>query len=323
MKLATATAVAASFVFAPQALGQKPAPGYPDRPVRFIVPFVAGGGTDLIGRALGQQMAVGMGQQVIIDNRGGSGGLNGAAMVAKAPPDGYTLLLTSGGPLTTIPSLVAKMPYDALRDFAPVTLVSTYASFLLTHPSLPARSVKDLIALARARPGQMTFASGGIGTTQHLSGEMLKIMAKIDILHIPYKGTGQAIIDLLGGHVSLYFGSGAVLTHVRSGKARLIAVTSPKRTAEFPDAPTVAETLPGFEALAWVGLLAPAGLPREIVARLQQEAVRALEVPEVRGALTAQHYGVVGSTPEEFADYIQRDFSLWAKVIKQAGIRAN
>jgi len=313
---------AACLLLASGAHAQKPSP-YPERPVRFVVPFVAGGGTDLIARAVGTHLAPGLGQQVIIDNRGGSGGMTGAAMVAKAAPDGYTLLLTSGGPITTHPSLFAKMPYDALKDFAAVSLVSTYSSFLLVHPSLPARSVKELVALARTRPGIMTFASGGVGTTQHLSGEMLRTMAGIDIVHVPYKGAGQAIIDLLGGHVSLFFGSGSVLPHVRSGKARLVATTGAKRTQEFPDVPAVAETLPGFEAVAWVGLLAPAGTPREILSRLHTETVRALEAPEARATLTREHYTVVGSTPEEFNAYIQRDFERWAKVIRAAGIKAN
>jgi tripartite-type tricarboxylate transporter receptor subunit TctC len=232
--------------------------------------------------------------------------------------------VTSGAPISVNISLFTKIPYDPVRDFTPISLLSTYSSFLVIHPSVPARSVKELIALAKAHPGQLNFASGGFGTTQHLSAEMLKDMAGIDIVHVPYKGGGQAILDLLGGHVSMFFGSGgSVLQHVRSGKARLLAVTSAKRSAEFPNVPTVAETLPGFESVAWVGLLAPAGTPREIVSRLNTEAVKALQNPDVRNALTTQDYGVVGSTPEEFAEYIRKDLARWASVIKKAGIRAD
>ena len=300
------------------------AQSFPNKSIRVIVPYAAGGGTDIIARAVANEMTAALGEQMVIDNRGGGAGMTGTAVVGSSPPDGYTLLVTSGAPISVNISLFSKVPYDPVRNFAPISLLSTYSSFLVVHPSIPARSVKELIALSKTRPGQLTFASGGFGTTQHLSGEMLKAMAGIDIVHIPYKGGGQAIIDLLGGHVSMFFGSGgSVLQYVRTGKARLLAVTSAKRSPQVPDVPTVGETLPGFESQAWVGLFAPANTPREVIARLNAEAGKALQNPNVRNALAAQDYVVVGGTPEEFAEFIRKDTALWAGVIKKTGIKAD
>jgi tripartite-type tricarboxylate transporter receptor subunit TctC len=314
--LAGAAALAAATFAAAQS--------YPNKSIRVIVPYAAGGGTDIIARAVATEMSAALGEQMVIDNRGGGAGMTGTAVVGSSPPDGYTLLVTSGAPISVNISLFSKVPYDPVRNFAPISLLSTYSSFLVVHPSIPARSVKELIALSKTRPGQLTFASGGFGTTQHLSGEMLKAMAGIDIVHIPYKGGGQAIIDLLGGHVSMFFGSGgSVLQYVRTGKARLLAVTSAKRSPQVPDVPTVGETLPGFESQAWVGMFAPANTPRDVIARLNAEAGKALQNPNVRNALAAQDYVVVGGTPEEFAEFIRKDTALWAGVIKKTGIKAD
>ena len=297
---------------------------YPQKQIRFIVPYSAGGGTDIVGRVVAQQLSAAIGQQVVVDNRGGAAGLIGSLMVAKSAADGYTLLMTSGAPIVTNLNLFSKIPYDPILDFAPVTLVATYSSVLITHPSVPVRTVKELIAFAKSRPGQLYFASGGIGTTQHLSGEMLKDMTGIEIVHVPYKGSGPAIIDLVGGQVSLYFTSpGSVLPFMKSGKVRALAVTSARRSAAFPELPTVAETVPGFESVAWIGLLAPSATPREIVNKLRGEVVKALARAEARNILAAQDYIVVGNTPEEFADFIKTDMARWATVIKNAGIKAD
>ncbi len=299
------------------------AQGYPQKPIRLIVPFPTGGGTDIIARAIATEFSAAFGKPVLVENRGGASGMIGTSAVATSAPDGHTLLVTSGGPISVNVSLFAKIPYDPRRDLTPISLLCTYPSFLVVHPSIPAHSVKDLIELAKARSRQLTFASGGLGTTQHLSGEMLKDMASIDAVHVQYKGGGQAITDLLAGHVSMFFGSGgSVLPHVRAGTARLLAVTSAQRSTEFPDVPTVAETLPGFESVAWVGLLAPAGTPREIIDRLNAAANTALRNPKVRNALAAQDYAVVGGTSEEFDRYITTDLARWAAVIKRTGTKA-
>ncbi|MBI4191611.1 MAG: tripartite tricarboxylate transporter substrate binding protein [Betaproteobacteria bacterium] len=322
MKIAIVSVAVISTLASFSALGQQTS-NYPQKPIRVIVPYSPGGGTDIVGRVVAQQLSATIGQQVVVENRGGAAGMTGTVMVAKSAPDGYTLLMTSGAPIVTNLNLFSKIAYDPILDFTPVTLVSTYSSILLMHPSVPVHTVKDLIAFAKSRPGQLNFASGGIGTTQHLSGEMLKDMTGINIVHVPYKGSGPAIIDLVGGHVSLYFSTpGSALPFIKSGKARALAVTSAKRFPSFPELPTVAETVPGFEAVAWIGLLAPSGTPREIVTKLRGEVVKALENPDARNVLAAQDYGVVGSTPEEFVDFIKKDMARWAVVIKNAGIKA-
>ena len=303
---------------------QKPPAGYPEKPIRVIIPYPPGGGSDVVFRAMATQLSASLGRQVAIDNRAGGAAMIGTEMVAKAPPDGYTLLVTTQGPLTINPALFPKMAYDPIRDFVPVSLLASYGSILTTHPSVPVRNVKQLIAFAKARPGQIQYASGGNGTTQHLSGELLKFMTGIDIVHVPYKGGGPAFIDLMGGHVSMSFATpGLVLPYLNSGKLNVLAISTAKRAPAFPQVPTVGETLPGFEAVAWIGLLAPRGTPRDIVNLLHRESVKVLQSPEVKSILAAQNFDVAGNNPDEFAAYMKEDLNRWSKVIKAAGIQAN
>ncbi len=299
-------------------------PNYPERPIRMIVPYPPGGGGDVIARAISPQLSQALGRQVTVDNRPGGAAMIGTEIVVKSPADGYTLLMTTPAPITVNPGLYRKMPYDPLRDLAPISLLASYSTVLTTHPSLPVRTVKELITFAKARPGQIHYSSGGNGTTQHLSGEMLKTMAGIDIVHVPYKGGGPSFIDLMAGNVSVTFASpGLVLPFADSGRVTLLAVSSAKRSPAFPNLPAVAETLPGFEAVAWVGLFAPRGTPREIITLLQRESVKILQAPQVLKILAAQNLEVAGNSPEEFAAYVKEDHDRWAKVIARAGAKAD
>lgn len=303
---------------------QKPPAGYPEKNIRFVVPYPPSGGADVIARTIAPQLSTVLGKQVTVENRPGGAGMIGSEVVAKAPGDGYTLLMTTQGPITINPGLFSKMPYDPLRDFMPISLLASYSTVMTIHPSLPARSVKEFISLAKKRPGQIQYASGGNGTTQHLSGELLKNMAGIDIVHIPYKGGGPAFTDLLAGHVPVGFASpGLVLPHSKSGRLTLLAVTSAKRSPAFPELPAIAETLPGFESVAWVGFFAPNGTSRDIIALLRRESVKILQTPEVAEMLGRQNYEVAGTATEEFTAYIRRDHDKWAKVIAKAGIKAD
>jgi len=300
------------------------ADAYPAKPIRFVVAFPPGGGTDIIARSIAQKLAERIAQQVVVDNRPGAGGNIGTDIVAKAAPDGYTMLMGSAGPLAINASLFAKMPFDPVRDLAPVTLAASTPNVLVLHPSLKAATVKELIALARARPGEINFASSGHGTPAHLAGELFNSMAGVKMVHVPYKGAAPALADLLGGQVQLMFSTmPPALPHVKDGKLRALAVTSAKRSPAAPELPTVDEiALPGFEANTWHGVVVPAGTPETIVARLNREIVAILHLPEVVERLSGQGAEPVGSTPQEFAAYIKSEALKWAKVVRDSGAKA-
>ncbi len=294
---------------------------YPAKSIRIIGPSSPGGGIDASGRILAAALTPALGQQVVLENRPGAGGIVGTEMVAKAPPDGYTLMLSAAAAMVVFPHTFKKLPYDPVRDFAPITLVANSEYILAVHPSLPVRTVKDLIALARARPGQIVFSSSGNFGFPHLAGELLKQHAKIDMLHVPYKGGGPAAIAILSGEVSLMFGTGpTVVPHAKAGRLRLIATAGTRRSKSLPELPTVAETLPGVEVSAWYGLLAPAGTPKEIIAKLHAESVKALATPKVQQQIAAAGAEAASSTPEEFATLIRTDLARWAKAVKATGL---
>jgi tripartite-type tricarboxylate transporter receptor subunit TctC len=296
---------------------------YPSKPIRLIVPFPPGGGNDTMARTVGHQLTAALGQQVVIDNRAGAGGIIGAETAAKAAPDGYTLFLGGVGSHGINPNLHAKLPYDPVRDFAPVTLIASAPLILVVHPSVPAKSVKELIQLAKAKPGQLNFASNGAGGSSHLAAEMFKMMTATAMVHVPYKGLSPALTDLLSGQVQLMFSSTvAILPQVRAGRLRSLALTAAKRSPALPDVPTVAESgVAGYETASWYGVLAPAGTPQPIVDRLNREIVRIVQLPEVRERLAAEGAEPVGNSPEEFAAHIKRELARWAKVIRQARIQ--
>jgi tripartite-type tricarboxylate transporter receptor subunit TctC len=295
---------------------------YPQKPIRLVAPFAPGGGTDILARLFGQKMGEVLGQQVIVDNRGGAGGTVGTDIAAKAPPDGYTLILVSASHAIN-PGLYQKLPYDSVNDFAPITQIATSPGILVVNPSLPVKSVKDLIALARAKPGQINYASAGSGTPPHLAGELFKVMAKIDMVHVPYKGNAPAFIDVIGGQVPLIFPTmPSAMPFIKSGKLRPIAVTSAKRSPAAPDIPTIAESgLPGYEATSWYGILAPARTPREIVAKLHEVLVSVIGSPDMKDKLAAQGLDPVGNTPQQFAAVIKSEIAKWTKVVKASGAK--
>lgn len=303
---------------------QASAQSYPVRPIRFIVPFPAGGVNDIIARIVAQKMSEALGQQVFVDNRPGAGGNIGTDLVAKAPADGYTLLSGGMGSLVMNP-IIAKVPYDTLRDFAPVILMATAANVLVIHPSLPVRTVKDLIRLAKRRPGELNYGSGGVGSTPHLSGALFALMANINIVHIPYKGTAPAITDLMAGRVQMgFFGIPPALPHIKNKKLRAVAVTSAHRSPALPDVPTVAESgLPGYEMNPWYGVLAPAGTSPEIVARLNNELSKIMRTTEMKERLAGYGAEPTTTSPEEFGAQIRVDIGKWTKVIQDEGIKAN
>ena len=297
---------------------------YPAKPVRFVVAFPPGGGTDIIARAIAQKLAERIAQQVVVDNRPGAGGNIGTDIVAKSAPDGYTMLMGSAGPLAINASLFGKMPFDPIKDLAPVTLAASTPNVLVVHPSLRVATVKELIALARARPGEINFASSGHGTPAHLAGELFNSMVGVKMVHVPYKGAAPALADLLGGQVQLMFSTmPPALPHVKDGKLRALAVTSAKRSPAAPDIPTLDEiALPGFEANTWHGVVVPAGTPATIVARLNREIVAILHLPDVVERFSSQGAEALGSTPEEFAAYIRSETLKWAKVVRDSGAKA-
>ena len=295
---------------------------YPVQPIRLVVPFPPGGSNDLVGRIIGQKLGEGFGQRVVIDNRPGGNGVIGAQLVAKAAPDGYTLLLAPAAHAINA-NLQPNLPYDSVKDFAPVTNIAAAPNVLVVHPALPVRSVAELIRLARTRPGELNFGSAGIGFPSHLAGAMLNSMAKIQMVHVPYKGAGPAIIDLISGQIQLSFSSlPGVLPHLKTGRLRALAVTSTQRSAVMPAVATVTETLPGYTAETWFGIFAPAGTSREIVNKLNREIVRIVNLPEVRQLLSEQGAEPVGSTPEEFAAYVKAEIEKWGRVIREVGLRA-
>jgi tripartite-type tricarboxylate transporter receptor subunit TctC len=295
---------------------------YPAKPIRIVVPFPAGGNADIFARAFAQKLGEVWKQTPIVDNRAGAAGIIGTQFVAKSPGDGYTLLFGTTGTHTTNPAVYAKLPYDPVKDFAPVSNFADSPFLLVVHPSVPANTLQGLVALARARPGQLDYASFGAGSSAHLAGEMLRTMAGINIVHVAYKGGPPAVNDLVGGHVALMFNSmPAVLPLVKSARLRALAVAAAKRAPTLPDLPTFGEAgLTGFEAGSWYGILAPAGTPREVVTRLHGETVRMLGLPDVRQKLASEGAEAIGNTPEEFAAQIQRDIARWAKVAREAKI---
>lgn len=296
---------------------------YPFKPIRIIVPFPPGGPVDTLARIVGQQLSPVLGQQVIVDNRPGANGIIGTDLAGKAAPDGYTLLMGNLGPLAINVSLYHELPYHPVRSFAPVTMVAVAPQILVAHPSLPTRSVRELVQFAKANPGQLVYGSPGTGSGAHLSMELLKTMTAINIMHIPYKGATPALADLLGGQTSLVLSSIVpAQPFVRTGKLRGLAVTSRKRTPALPGIPTMIESgLPDFEAMAWFGVLAPAGTSRSIVSRLNSEIARILQKPEIKDQLAGFGSEPGGGTPEEFAAYIKTEIDKWGKVIKDAGIK--
>jgi len=317
-----ARAIAALAVVLPAAAALA-ADQYPQRPVRVIVPYPPGGAVDAVARLTGQKLGEAFGQNFIIDNRSGANGVIGGEIVARAQPDGYTLLSTASIHIIN-PLVVGKVPYDAIRDFAPVSQVAAGPLLLVAHPSLPANGVKELIALAKSQPGKLTCAISSRGAAGHLAVEMLKFSAGIDYLIVPYKGSGPAYFDLIGGQVQFMMDPIlAALPHVKGGKLKALAVTSSKRAAMIPEVPTVAESaLPGFEFYSWYGVWAPRGTPRDVVNRIAHEIKRMVDAADVNGRLTAQGFEPVGSTPEQFARYIDAEYAKYAKVVKQAGIKA-
>ena len=297
---------------------------YPSKPIRVIVPFPAGGIADLYARLIGQRVAEGWGQPVLVENRTGAGGNIAADAVAKSAPDGYTLVMGSFGTHAVNVSLFSSMPYDPVRDFAPIVLVLEAEGLLVVHPSVPAKNVSELIAHARANPGKLTFASAGMGTASHLAGELFKTMAKVEMTHVPYKGNVPAITDLLAGQTSLLFGTmPTVLPHAKAGKLRALATIGSRRSAAAPELPTVAETLPGFEVNNWVGLLAPAGTSREIVRRWNVEVSKIMQGADIQQRLLVEGARYTPNTPEEFGAFIKSEIAKWAPVVKASGARAD
>jgi tripartite-type tricarboxylate transporter receptor subunit TctC len=302
--------------------GEVAAQAYPSKAVRIIVPFGPGGGTDIQGRLLGKKFFESMGQTFVVDNRSGASGLIGAELAAKSPPDGYTILFTTASLSVNI-SLYKKIAFDPLKDLAPVSWVSSVPLVLVVHPSVPSKSLKELIALVKKRAGKMNIASNGSGTTSHLSIEMLKQMAGVDVTHIPYKGGGPAMTALLSGEVDMEFATAlAAQPHIKSGRVRALAVTTAKKSSAFPALPTMASLYPGFESDNWYAMFMPTGTPKEIIAKVNSEIIKALKAPEVRDFMSKEGADPVGSTPEELAAYFKREIDKYAKIIRAGNIQA-
>ena len=291
---------------------------YPVKPIRCVVPYPPGGPTDIIGRAIAQKLAESLGQPVIIDNRGGAAGTIGSEQVARSPADGYTLLWGTPGTHGIAPSIYPKLGYDPVKDFAPVTLIALGTNLMVVHPSVPARNVQEFVALAKSRPGKLNFGSAGSGATSHMAGEMLKVMAGIDMLHVPFKGAAPAIVALMGGEVDLaILDAPALLPQIRAGKMRVLAVASERRSRVLPQVPTLAESgLAGYHASSWHALFAPAGTPRDVVSRLHSEITHIVKLPDVTERLYAQGVEPVANTPEQLAGFIKTEITRWARVVK-------
>ena len=295
---------------------------YPTKPVRLVSPYSPGGGTDILARLIGQSLSEALKQSVIVENRPGGGGIIGTEAVARAAPDGYTIMLASPSPIVVAPHLYKKLAYDPLKDLAPITLIAIVPAVLVVHPSLPVKTIKEVISLARSRPGQLTFSSSGNGGTGHLAGEMLKMMTGVDMIHVPYKGTGPATTAVLSGEVSVSFGNIiSTLSHAKNGRLRAIAVTTLNRSPVLPDIPTIAETLPGYSAGPWYGILAPVGTPAAILTKLNQEIVKILRSPKVSQILSSEGADPVGNSPAEFAAYLKEETERWGKVVRQTGMK--
>jgi tripartite-type tricarboxylate transporter receptor subunit TctC len=296
---------------------------YPTRPARMIVPWTPGGTADLLARLASQKFSETFGQQFVVDNRPGASGLIGTEQAAKAAPDGHTLLLATTAPNSVAPSLYAKIPYDPVKDFASISLMATTCYVLSVHPTMPVKNARELVTLAKARPGQMTFSSPGAGTPNHLSGELLKMLTGIDMQHVPYKGSSQAIADVMGGQITMSFENIVVASPIaKSGRIKALAVTSAKRSGALPSVPTMADSgVPGFEAVGWFGVVAPAATPKEIVAKLNNELVRVLATPEIKERITTLGAEVVSTTPDGLDQFNRAQIALWAKVVKASGAR--
>ena len=300
-------------------------PNYPAKAIRYVVPFPAGGPLDIVARAIGMELNKAWNQPVIIDNRPGAGGKIGADLVAKSPADGYTILMGAVSTHAINVALYSRLPYDPVKDFAPVTLITSVPNVLVLHPSLPAHTVKELIALAKARPGQLNFASGSTGSAGHLAGELFKSMAGVEMTHIPYKGAAPAVIDLIAGHVTLMFDNlSSALPNIKAARVRALAVTTLKRSPLLPQLPTISEAgLRGFDVSTWFGIFAPAGTPPDIVARLNAEVARILHTPDMRERLAALGAEPIGNKPEEFAAFIKSEIPKYAQVVKASGAKAD
>jgi tripartite-type tricarboxylate transporter receptor subunit TctC len=298
---------------------------YPVRPVRVVVPFAPGGSTDLLSRLMGQRLTQQMGQTFVVDNRGGAGGALGAELVAKAPRDGYTLMATTSGVIVVNPSLYGKLSYDPERDFAPISIMAAVTNMLVVPPSMNVGSVKDLIALAKAKPGALTYASGGNGTSNHLAGELLKHLTGTDFTHVPYKGGGPAVLAVMTGEVSILFAvMPSAIDHVKSGKLKALAVTGRKRSNALPDLPTMIEAgVKDFDVSIWIGLLAPRGVPEAYIQKLNSEVSNAIRAPQIDARLRAMGYEPVGGSTEDMVSTMKRESAMWSQVIKAAGIRAD
>ena len=298
---------------------------YPEKPLRFVVPFTPGSGVDIVARLLGQKLGESWNQSVVVDNRSGAGGTIGAEIVAKAVPDGYTILMGNLATHGINPNLYRRLPYDAVKDFAAITQVAEVTNVLVVHPSLQVKSIQDFIALAKAKPATINYGSGGSGSGAHLAAELFKSMAGINLVHVPYKGVGLAMNDLIGGQIQLIFSNLlSSLPHVRAGRLRALGVTTTKRSPAIPELPTIAEEgLRGYEATNWFGLLAPAGTPMQVITKLNAVIVKVLHLPEVKNRLSSQGAEPVGNAPEAFAAHIKSEIARWKTVITQAGITAD
>ncbi len=319
LRIVPAVVVVLSSLVAPPALGAD----YPVKAIRFIVPFPPGGGTDIGTRIIAMKMAERLGQQVIVDNRGGAAGIIGTEVAAKAAPDGYTIMMGNIGTHAINISLYAKLPYDPVRDFIPVTQAAGLPLFVLTHPSLPVKNVKELIALAKTQPGKLNYSSSGAGGSMHVAAELFQSMAQVKLVHVPYKGGGPAIVDLLAGQVPLSFATVLETSqHVKAGRLRALAVTSAKRSVASPDIPTVAEAaLPGYESISWLGVFAPAGTPRDVITVLNTEIVKILQMPDVKQRLLEQGGEPIGNTQEQFAAVLKSDIAKYAKIMRESGTK--
>ena len=297
---------------------------YPDRPLRLVIPYAPGGPVDIVGRVTGMKLMEALGQQVIIDNRAGAGGNIALEIVAKAAPDGYTLLMGANGPIAINPSLYRNMPVDTMKDLSPLTMVASSSMILVAHPSLPANTVKELIALARSKPASINYASSGSGSTAHLSAELFKSMAGVQMVHVPYKGAGPALADLVGGQVQTMFtGISSTLPYVKSGKLKALGVSSEKRLPILPDVPAVAEDLPGYEVSTWYGVFTPSGVPPRVASRMHAALVQVLATPDAQNRLAALGADAHTNTPAEFAGAIRKERAKWARIIKESGARAD
>lgn len=320
MKRSLFAATIAALAVALSPAGPAAAQDFPTRPVTLVIPFAAGGSTDLVGRLIAERMSAELGQPVVVENKGGAGGNLGAAQVAKASPDGYTILMGTVATHALNPALYKKMPYDPVTSFAPVSLLVVVPNVLVVNPDFPAKTTEELIALLKKEPGKYSYASSGNGTPLHLSGELFKSMADVDMQHIPYQGAGPALIDVLSGQVPIMFDNlPSSTSHIKSGKLRALGVTTAKRAPSFPDLPAIAEAVPGYETYTWNAVFAPAGTPPEVIAKLNASANKALADPKVQARLADFSAVSVGSTPEELGEHVKKEIAKWAPIVKASG----